>query len=238
MLASKLCHTGTADDAEVAKQLDFGSEAVAENFGSHLYTDHYTEEARAASAQGSAASPQSLAPVQTTSPQPVTPCFEESDSDSNSIGNVLQLTAIPARPNCRRRAALDSDSDTEQVATPSQQESTSPLLNAPSTSAYDFDASDSGHTSDADAIRARSNLSLSAACGGFVADAQQKSVSSVIVLDTSDEEADLARRRRHNSYLLCRCDWSHIVLLRKLLRHALTSCMTDHAMGLLATEAV
>lgn len=120
--------------------------------------------------------------------------FEGSESTSSSNDGVLQSTAASARPSCRRRAALDSDSETEQTPGQSQQEGSYQL---PCTSAYDFDVPSSGHRSIADAPQGN------AAPSTVAADKRPLS-SNVIVLESSDEENKMMTSCSRNSYLLCR----------------------------------
>lgn len=142
----------------------------------------------------------------TASQRHVTLYCEESESDSSSSHQVLKSTAASARPSCRRRAALDSDSDTEQVSTQCQAGVAQLLTQGPCTSVYTFDVSDSDHASDADTPQAGLSLPLEALPSMVVACQRQKRVSdhSVILLDSSDEEEVVASGRQYN-HLLCRC---------------------------------
>ena len=130
---------------------------------------------------------------------------EEIDSDSSSSHHLLQSTAASARPSCRRRAALDSDSDPEQVPTQCQEGMAQLLTQGPSTSVYTFDVSDSDHASDADTPQAGPSLQLESFPSNAAACQRGKRISdcSVIVLDSSDEEELASCRRR--DHLPCRC---------------------------------
>ena len=143
----------------------------------------------------------------------VTLYCEESDSDSSNSGHqVLQSTAASARPSCRRRAALDSDSDSEQVPTQCQEGLAQLCTQGPSISVYTFDVSDSDHASDADTPPAGPSLPLETLLSDAAASRQENRVcdGNVIVLDSSDEEEYGASSRQY-SYLACRCVLVHVL---------------------------
>ena len=139
----------------------------------------------------------------TDSQRHVTLYCEESDNDSSSSDQFLQSTAASARPSCRRRAALDSDSDSEQVHTECQGGVAQLPTQGQNPSVYTFDLSDSDH---ADTPEVGPSFPLEALLLNGAACQRKKSVSdhNVIVLDSSDEEEDIVSCRRHN-HLLCRC---------------------------------
>ena len=140
----------------------------------------------------------------TDSQRHVTLYCEDSDNDSSSSDQLLQSTAASAKSI--RRAALDSDSDPEQIPTQCQERVAQLLTQGPATSVYTFAVSDSDHASDVGLPQAGPSLPLDASLANGAACQRKESVSdhSVIVLDTSDEEENVVSCRRHN-YLLCRC---------------------------------
>ena len=172
----------------------------------HESTHHQTD-AVAASGESIPEDRECLTPkVKAAASQTViTLCSEDSDSDSSSSQRVLQSTAASARPSCRRRAALDSDSESEQVSAHRQKANTQLLPQVPSTSVYTFDVSDSEESNDADTpVAATGTHSSLEASPAHAASCQPEQAASVIVLDSSEEGNALSRRR--HSYLLCsRC---------------------------------
>ena len=217
VLHQNRCCTGARETAkieDIAKQLDFGSVTVLARLSNQQESQH---QADAAAAYGRAYT-EDLECIRPTSKDAAAPSqsqltlyCEESDRDSDSGSSssshqVLQSTAASARPSCRRRAALDSDSDSEQVCTQRQEGLAQLPAQGPSTGVYTFDVSDSDHASDQDTPRASPRLPLEALPSRAAACQRENSVSdcSVIVLDSSEEEEHGASCHRYN-YLLCRC---------------------------------
>lgn len=212
--ASKLpCHAGPQDTGKVediAKQLDFGSASTLIQVGNQQESP---DQADAAAACGTnltqdlecyvSPTPEDAA---TASQSQFALCCEELDSDSNSSSSshhVLQSTAASARPSCRRRAALDSDSDSEQVSTQYQEGGTQLLTQVPSTSVYSFDVSDSDDASDADSPRAGPSLPFEASLTSAAVHQHKQGVpdQNVIVLSSSEEEDDVASCRQNSDRL-------------------------------------
>jgi len=115
-----------------------------------------------------------------------------SASSSSSDGDLLQCTAASAKPTCRRRAALDSDSDTEKSNTQQSRQDICMALHKQSPSVYDFNMPGSSQSDSAASMQgdgtsspsrhaAQSTRLLSAAAQS------QKRMSSVIILDSSDD---------------------------------------------------
>ena len=192
----------------MAKQLDFGSVAELAQLSNRQEPSH---EANTADARDRAVT-QSLGSLIKPTPEDASPdsqrhvtlYCEESDNDSSSSSDqFLQSTAASARPSCRRRAALDSDSDPEQLHTQRQEGVAQLLTQGQKPSVYTFDMSDSDH---ADTPEAGPSFPLEALPLNGAAFQRKKRVSdhNVIVLDSSDEEEDVVSCRRHN-HLLCRC---------------------------------
>lgn len=189
---------------DVAKQLDFGSVTVLAQLGSHDATHHQTDAAAACGRSvledvESCTSKLKAAASQTL----ITLCSEDSDSDSSTSQLALQVNAASARPSSRRRAALDSDSESEELSRHCVNGATLPPQ-MPSTSVYNFDVSDSADTSDADIPDTDTGLrSPLEAPAPVRAGYQPEQGRSVIVLDSSED--DNAASCRPHSYLLCRC---------------------------------
>lgn len=210
---NRWCRTGPQSELakveDVAKQLDFGSVTVLAQSGNQQDCHHHADAAAACArqvTQDPACCISLTAVVEGAASQSqVTPYCEDSDSDNSSSHRVFQPTAASVRPSCRRRAALDSDSESEQVASQCQRGATQ-LIPAPLTSVYSFDVSDYEHDSDIDTLGADSSLPLEASPSNATVHQHHKGASdpSVIVLDSSDDEANVTSCRR-NSYLLCRC---------------------------------
>ena len=208
-LASTLCHVGPEtpelNDVEVAKQLDFGSEAAVAVTANRQDTPHQAEGAVDCSLgvvedfSRSLTTPAVHCPIDRD--DVAASCVRSASSSSSSSDTFLQSTAASAKPSCRRRPALDSESENDQ--TPGQSEAG--LYQLPSTSAYDFALLSSGHRGVAGTPEAGASFSLNATPPANIAVQRQLSSRSVIVLDSSDEEEeDKMTSCCRNSYLLCR----------------------------------
>ena len=207
------CHTGPQDTGnDIAKQLDFGSVTALIQLDNQPESPHQADAAAACDRNLTQDLELCVRPTPkdaaTASQSQFTLFCEESDSDSSSSSShqVLQSAAASARPSCRRRAALDSDSDSEQV--PAQHQEGGPQLRTPvpSTSAYSFNVSDSDDASDADKPQAGSNLPPEASLSSAAVHQQKQGASdrNMIVLSSSEKEDGVASCRQNRDHL---CRW-------------------------------
>ncbi len=117
-------------------------------------------------------------------------CSFTAAPDSSSSDDDLQYTAASAKPTCRRRAALDSDSDVEQAET--EQSLPFPSLALQTQSAYDFLIASSSQSGDSDSAEAQDITSPRytsqplQSIGTF----GQRQSGNVVVLVGSDDDSD------------------------------------------------
>ncbi|KAL3138892.1 hypothetical protein ABBQ32_005715 [Trebouxia sp. C0010 RCD-2024] len=198
-------NSGALSVEDIAKQLDFGSVTVLAQVGSHDATPHQTDALAACGESVSENLACSTAKDEAAASQTlITLCPDGSDSDSSSSIRVLQSTAASARPSCKRRAALESDSESEQVSARHQKAITQLLPQVPSSSVYNFEVSDSEHTSDADTPVSSGSCSPLEVSTAKPASCQPEKGAALIVLDSSED--DNATPWRRHSYLLCSSD--------------------------------
>ncbi len=112
--------------------------------------------------------------------------------DSSSSDDDLQYTAASAKPTCRRRAALDSDSDVEQAETEHSLPFPSLALQTQSGNAYDFLIAGSSQSGDSDGAEAQDITSSSYTAQPLqsIGTSGQRRSGNVIVLVSSDNDSD------------------------------------------------
>lgn len=176
---------------EIAKQLDFGHVPDRANGCSSSQTLQYSPD----SVGNDIPNPSAEKHVKLHT---VT-CDSGSSSDDD---NIVPFMAASARPSCRRRPALDSDSDHESVNSQYSSGSTPLPLQEQTASAYDFTITSPGSSRHASAtLESSTAQSYSHMLGqsqsiSIGAQAQQQH-SGVIVLESSDD-GDRRYNRKNN----------------------------------------
>lgn len=119
-------------------------------------------------------------------------CSFTAAPDSSSSDDDLQYTAASAKPTCRRRAALDSDSDAEQAETERSLPFPSLASQTQSGAAYDFLIASSSDTGDSDSAEAQDITSPSYTAQSLqsISTGGQRQSGNVIVLVSSDDDSD------------------------------------------------
>ena len=163
------------DGEEIAKQLDFGPGL-----------------SNAEGCSSSSSRPVAVADVNCVAISTEVCSLTAAPDSSSSSNDDLQYTAASAKPTCRRRAALDSDSDVEQAETEQSLPFPSLALQKQSGAAYDFLIASSSQSGDSDSAEAQDITSSrhtaqplqSISTGG------QRQSGNVIVLVSSDDDSD------------------------------------------------
>lgn len=121
-------------------------------------------------------------------------CDSGSSSDDD---NIVPFMAASARPSCRRRPTLDSDSDHESVNSQYSSGSTPLPLQEPTASAYDFTIASPGSSRHASTTAQSYSHMLGPLQSISIGAQAQQQHSGVIVLESSDD-GDRRYNRKNN----------------------------------------